>query len=90
MTWKFILALGVFMTLLGFGIWDTVATFQADSETVAHREALPTMERVGAVEINNNTVYLWTFDFEGKRCLWATVHYARGGVGGLTCWEETP
>ncbi len=54
------------------------------------REAPPSMERVGAIEVNTNTVYLWAFDFEGRRCLWATVHYARGGVGGLTCWEEMP
>ena len=86
--WKFILGLWAFMMLLGFGIWGTVVTFQNDAEVMARRNALPSMNRAGEVAINGSTVYLWAFDFEGKRCLWASAWIGSSGRGGLTCWEE--
>lgn len=80
---------GAFMAvvlIIGLAALVTL-TIQNDAETMAWQEALPSMARAGEVEVNNTTLYLWEFEFEGKRCLWATVRYARGG---LTCWEPKP
>ncbi len=75
-----------FLALFAGALW---LDGKNDAETVAKREAAPQAERVGEIAINNTTGYLWTFDFEGRRCLWITLYAGRGGSGGLTCWEET-
>jgi len=85
---KKILGLGVVAVALSFGVWGLLVALQQDAEAVARREALPSMEQVEAIEVNNQTVHLWAFDFEGKRCLWATTALGRTGYGGLTCWED--
>lgn len=59
---------------------------QNDTEAVARHHAVPSMTRAGEVSINDITLYLWKFEFEGKQCLWATTSHRRGG---LTCWKET-
>ncbi len=91
MRWKTVLGATALSVFLTFGIWGAVLTaFEDDAEVVARREALPTMARAGEVSVNNTTLYLWEFEFEGKQCLWATASAGRGGRGGLTCWKETP
>ena len=87
MNWKLILLFGMLVSLFGFVVWGLVLTYENDAETVARREALPSMVRAGEVEVNRSTLYLWAFEFEGKQCLWATAHYGHGGRGGLTCWK---
>lgn len=72
--------------ILGLETW----AYKSDAETTARRELPPEMSRAGEVAFNHNTLRLWTFEFEGKRCLWATAQVGRGGRGGLTCWEEKP
>ena len=80
----FLISVG-FIGLLAWGFWETG---ENNAETVAHRETLPSMERAGEVLVNNTTLYLWKFDFEGQKCLWAIS--ASSARGGLTCWKETP
>lgn len=82
--------IAVLATLVALGVWGLTMVLQQDAAVVARREALPFMERAGEVSVNNNTLYLWTFDFEGQKCLWATASVGRGGRGGLTCWKEMP
>lgn len=79
----------ILLGILGWGMWETA---QNDAEIMADQEALPTLEgmRVGEVIVNRDNVYLWGFDFEGRRCLWATASGGHLGVAGLTCWEKTP
>ncbi len=87
---KLTLYLSMVVILVAFGVWGVIKTIENDAEAMESRERAPQAERAGEIAINNNTVYLWTFDFEGKRCLWATSHYAPGLGGGLTCWEQKP
>ena len=76
---KYILSIGLvaFLAFLAYTV-----TVQDQKET-AHRRTLPTMEPVGEFQLNRRTVYLYGFDFEGKRCLWAE----RLKHSGLTCWD---
>jgi len=46
-------------------------------------DAIAPMERVGSVKQGRRNVSLWVFEFEGRRCLWAT--YTKNS--GLTCWK---
>lgn len=77
------------VTFLGLFAWALWETAENDAETVARREALPALERAGELSVNNTTIYLWKFEFEGKQCLWVSAPVGRGGRGGLTCWKET-
>ncbi len=87
---KMTLYVSMLAILVAFGIWGAMTTIQHDAEIVVRREAAPKADRAGEININNSTAYLWTFDFEGRRCLWVTQHAGRGGRGGLTCWEPKP
>lgn len=82
-----ILAAITIVIFAGMVVWAFWETVENNAVARSHRVALPSMARVGEIEVNNSTLYLWAFDFEGKRCLWATSRkvYARGG---LTCWEK--
>ncbi len=70
-------------------LWGISAAYQQlvsiDVKNTALREALPGMERAGEYQVNQDILYLWTFDFEDKRCLYALHGKYRGG---LTCWEK--
>ena len=46
---------------------------------------LAPMERVGSIKNKYDTIFLWVFDFEDRRCLWATGHLSSG----LDCWDPT-
>ncbi len=66
-------------------------TAKDEADLDMHREDSPTleaMERVGEVTMNRSSVYLWGFDFEDRRCLWATRRLGNGAMAGLTCWER--
>ena len=80
---KFFLGLGLFLFLLVVGVAAVFTTIQNDSKRAELRAALPMMERVGEYQLDNQSLYLYGFDFEGKRCLWMT----RLKHAGLTCWD---
>jgi len=80
-----VLAIIIIFCILAGALWQTS---ENEVAKVVAREALPSMERVGEVEVNNKTVYLWAFDFEGRRCLWGTTFASRSATAGLTCWKK--
>ncbi|MEE8494578.1 MAG: hypothetical protein V3S25_11085 [Nitrospirales bacterium] len=74
------MALGL---LAGLALLAYTVTVQ-DQNATAHRRTLPTMELVGEFMHGNQSIYLYGFDFEGKRCIWMTkLKHA-----GLTCWDK--
>ncbi len=77
------------LAVLAFGILVAIIDVaEKDAEIMTRRATLSAMERVGEVTMNRSSVYLWGFDFEGRRCLWATTILGNGGRAGLTCWEK--
>jgi len=85
-----VLGLFIVTSFIAVFILGIILATQNDAKKVAYRETLPSMERVGDIIVNNTTLHLWTFDFEGKQCLWATGRSGTSGRAGLTCWEKMP
>ena len=68
-----------------FGTVGLLNDLEKKAELRYQAEARPPMTRVGVVEVDGAILHLWTFEFEGKQCLWAT----RYRHSGLTCdWGE--
>ena len=86
---KIVVMLVVMFIIICFFIFFIADTIHNGNERVRAQESLQSMERVGSIGINNDTVFLWEFTYNGRKCLWATKVQGRGGYGGLTCWEET-
>lgn len=76
------LAIVIFCGLIALALMESA---KINAEDAARRETAQPMVRVGEVMTSSTTVYLWAFDFESRRCLWAM---ANDGRGGLTCWEK--
>ncbi len=76
--------------VIGTAVTFLVNINPSNVEGAVYQKAASRAERVGEININNSTAFIWTFDFEGRRCLWVTQHAGRGGRGGLSCWEKTP
>lgn len=80
---KLSLGIGMVAFLVGFGVWAITATIQNDTKRSYHIGGLPKMEPVGEFSLNNRSVYVFGFEFEGKRCIWME----RLKHAGLTCWD---
>lgn len=80
---------GALVVVTFFGVLAGVLWLDAqnNAEIMTRRDTLPSMVRAGEMAVNDTTLYLWKFEFEGKQCLWATTGHRSGG--GLTCWKET-